>query len=127
MLACLSRDANGANFINATAPVKGEAIDISSLSTDWEIVVQVLFLTPEKRALFHVHDSDNNFATSLPGPTFNARGETKSLSPIKFVALAREFPSLRFGESKAKLRLDLVALDPGAQIRYSAFVRTPEG
>src|SRR5579859_4147289 len=101
MLACLSRDTNGASVVVATAPLKGEPIDISQLSSDWEIVIHVLFLTPEKRAVLHVLESDNNFATSLPGPTFNPCGETKSLSPVKFVVLAREFPSLRFGQPRA--------------------------
>ena len=126
MLACLSHDPKGANVIVANAPLQGEPVDISSLTTDWEIVVHILFLSPGKRALLHVHDTDNNFATSFPGPTFNPVGEPQSLTPITFAASARDYPSLRFGMAKAKLRMDLVALDPGANIRYSAFVRTPD-
>lgn len=125
MIICLSKEVSGADVVNAAGSRTGLPVDISGLGSDWEIVLHILLLTPEKRALFHIFDSQDGFATTLPGPVFNPYGEVKSIAPRKFVALSRDYPSLRFGQQGAQLRLDLMALDEGAHVRYSAFVRTP--
>jgi len=123
MVVSLTRHKGGGDAVEATGPVDGVAVDISKLGSNWEFVLHVLFLTPEKRALFQVQGSEDNFATMMPGPTFNPSGEVKSTAPRKFVAKGTDFPSLPFGKSGAKLRLSLASLDPDANVRYSAFVR----
>jgi len=126
MVVSLTRHASGGDAVEATGPLEGPGVDISGVAGDWEFVLHVLFLTPENRALFQVQGSDDDFATALPGPTFNPSGEVKSTAPRKFVASGRDFPSLPVGKSGAKLRLSLIALDAGASVRYSAFVRRIE-
>ena len=124
MVLSLSRGPDGVDIVNATSPVTGTPVDISQLGSNWEIALHVLFLSEGKRALFHVQDSDNGFATWLPGPTFNPYGEVKTNAPRKFVARSGDFPSLRFGQPDTQLRLSLVALDPDTHVRYTAFLRT---
>jgi hypothetical protein len=123
MVVSLTRSSSGGDALEATGTFTGPSVDISSLGNQWELVLHVLFLTPEKRALFHVQGSEDDFKTTLPGPTFNPSGEVKSVAPRKYVASSRDFPSLPFGKPGGKLRLNLVALDPSANVRYSAFVR----
>jgi hypothetical protein len=120
----ISRDNEGQDVINATSPVTGKPVDISSLGPNWEIALHILFLTGDQRALFHVQDSTDEFGSWYPGPTFNPYGEVKTAAPRKFVARSSDFPSLRFGQPGAQLRLSLVALDEGAHVRYTAFLRT---
>ncbi len=126
MVVSLSRDQEGQDVINATAPVTGIPVDISTLGANWEIALHVLFLTGGKRALFCVQDTDNGFGTWYPGPTFNPSGEVATNAPRKFVARSSDFPSLRFGQPNAQLRLSLAALDEGAHVRYTAFLRTTD-
>ena len=126
MVVSLTRHKSGGDAVEAMGPVDGMAVDISKLGNDWELVLHVLFLTPEKRALFQVQGSEDDFETAMPGPTFNPSGEVKSTAPRKFVAKGSDYPSLPFGKAGAKLRLSLASLDAGASVRYSAFVRTPD-
>jgi hypothetical protein len=114
------------DVVDATSPVTGKAVDISGLGPSWEIAVHILFLTELKRVLFHVQDSDDGFATWFPGPTFNPAGEVKTSAPRKYIARSTDYPSLRFGQPGAQLRLSLVALDPDTQVRYTAFLRTTD-
>jgi len=126
MVVSLTRHQSGGDAVEATGPVDGLVVDISKLGQNWEFVLHVLFLTPGKRALFQVQTSEDNFASVLPGPTFNPSGEVKSTAPRKFVAKGSDFPSLPFGKAGAKLRLSLAAVDPETNVRYSAFVRMLE-
>jgi hypothetical protein len=115
------------DVVNATEPVTGTAVDISGLGPHWEIALHILFLTELQRALFQIQDSTDGFATYLPGPAFNPSGEVKTSAPRKFLARSADFPSLRFGQPGAQLRLSLVSLDQGAHVRYTAFLRTIDG
>jgi len=123
MVVSLTRHASGGDAVESSGPLEGPGVDVSGVAGNWEFVLHVLFLTPERRALFQLQASEDDFATALPGPTFNPSGEVKSTAPRKFVAVGRDFPSLPFGRPGAKARLSLVALDANSSVRYSAFVR----
>jgi len=123
MVVSLTQHRGGGDAVEAHAPLEGPGIDISGLRGNWEFVLHVLFLTPERRALFQLQASEDDFVSALPGPTFNPSGEVQSAAPRKFVAKGSDFPSLPFGRHRAKLRLCLVALDEESNVRYSAFVR----
>lgn len=126
MVVSLTHHKSGGDAVEATGALESPSVDISKLGSNWEFVLHVLFLTPEKRALFQLQGSEDNFETVIPGPTINPSGEVKSTAPRKFVVSSRDFPSLPFGRPGAKLRLCLSALDSGANVRYSAFVRMIE-
>jgi hypothetical protein len=102
----------------------GKPVDISGLGPNWEIALHILFLSELQRALFQIQDSTDGFTTYLPGPTFNPSGEVKTSAPRKFIARSSDFPSLRFGQPGAELRLSLLSIDDGAHVRYTAFLRT---
>jgi hypothetical protein len=123
----LSSNQEGGDVVNATAPMTGKAVDISGMGPHWEIALHILFLSETRRALFHIQDSVDDFANYFPGPAFNPSGEVKTSAPRKFIARSSDFPSLRFGQPGAQLRLSLVALDEGAHVRYTAFLRTIDG
>lgn len=123
MVVSLSRNQEGADVVNATGVVTGESVDISGFGPNWEIALHILFLSETKRALFVVQDSTDGFATWLPGPVFNPCGEVQTSAPRKYLVRSADFSSLRFGQPGAQLRLNLVALDAGAQLRYTAFLR----
>jgi len=126
MVVSLTHNKSGGDAVEASGPLESASVDISKLGNNWEFVLHVLFLTPEMRAVFQVQGSLDNFASIVPGPTINPSGEVKSTAPRKFVSSSRDFPSLPFGQPGAKLRLCLAALDRGANVRYSAFVRMIE-
>ncbi len=123
MVVSLTRHQAGGDAVEASGPVDGLAVDISKLGDNWEFVLHVLFLTPERRALFQLQASEDNFASMMPGPTFNPSGGVKSTAPRKYVTKGSDYPSLPFGKAGAKLRLSLIAIDEGSSVRYSAFVR----
>jgi len=123
MVVSISRDSDGQDVINATGPASGPIVDISGLGPNWEIALHILYLTGGKRALFCIQDSTDGFATWYPGPTFNPFGEVQTNAPRKIIARSSEFPSLRFGQPGAQLRLSLVALDDGGMVRYTAFLK----
>jgi hypothetical protein len=123
----LSKNQEPGDVVNATAPMSGTPVDISGLGPHWEIAVHILFLSERQRALFQIQDSVDGFATYLPGPAFNPSGEVKTSAPRKFIARSSDFPSLRFGQPGAQLRLCLVSLDAGAHVRYTAFLRPIDG
>ncbi|GEM_PF-5293117 len=127
MVLSLSKGHEAGDVVNATAPVTGEPVDISNLGANWEIALHILFLSERQRALFQIQESVDGFATSLPGPAFNPSGEVKTSAPRKFIARSADFPSLRFGQPGAQVRLSLIAIDSGAHVRYTAFLRTIEG
>jgi len=126
MVVSLTQRKDGGDMVEATGALDGVGVDVSKLGSNWEFVLHVLFLTPEKCAVFQLQGSEDNFRTAVPGPTFNPSGEVKSTAPRRFTAHGRDFPSLPVGKAGGKLRLSLALLDADASVRYSAFVRMAE-
>ncbi|HUK54107.1 MAG TPA: hypothetical protein VL099_12530 [Candidatus Binatia bacterium] len=126
MVLSLTRNSTGGDAVEATGPLEGISVDVSKFRHPWELVLHVLFLTPENRAVFQILGSEDGFRTVIPGPTFNPSGEVQSAAPRKYVAKSSDFPSLPVGRPGAQLRLTLTALDAGASVRYSGFIRALE-
>jgi len=126
MVISLTRSQFGNDAIEAKEALEGPVVDVSKFRHPWELVVHVLFLTPEKRALFHLVGTEDDFRTPLPGPTFNPSGEVQSAAPRKYVAKSSDYPSLPLGKPNAKMRLSLASLDAGANVRFSAFLRVQD-
>ena len=126
MVISLTRNQSGNDAIEANETLEGPAVDVSKYRHPWELVLHVLFLSPEKRAVFHLLGSEDGFRTSIPGPTFNPGGGVLSTAPRKYIAKSADFPSMPLGKPNSQMRLSLAKLDPGANVRFSAFLRVED-
>lgn len=108
--------------VSKTASFTGSGIDISGITGDWTLKVQIESLTAAKQARLVFEDTINDYTGSIAGPTFSYKGElAASYDKIRSFKKA-SFPSLRLGTGSAQLRLKLAELDSGATCVYRAWL-----
>lgn len=106
-----------------TGAFVGPQVDISGITNDWTLKLQVANLTPAaKNARFVFRDSVNSFTAILDGPSFSLQGALTKSADVVLSVKAYQFPSLRFGVANALLRLDLEQLDSAATTTYHAWI-----
>jgi hypothetical protein len=102
-------------------------LDISGISGDWTIKVQVEALSdsvtsniPMVRLGFE--DTVTDYTASLAGPTIAFKGTlTKSADKVKSFK-KQDFPDLRFGTAGAQLRLKVLNLESTGSVTYRAWI-----
>lgn len=119
--------------VTKTAQFLGTGVDISGITGDWTLVVEVLALTSGANARFVFEDSNNTFTTYntdiFPGPAVSMPGTIGSTSTPtapdvkRYTFCKRDFPNLRFGVSSTTLRLNLTELTGSSpSCTYQAWV-----
>ena len=97
--------------VSKTAAFTGTGIDVSGITGDWTVKLQIESLTAAKQARFAFEDTVNDYTASLAGPTFSFKGSlTSSADKVKSFKKA-DFPSLRLGTASAQLRLKCSEMD----------------
>lgn len=108
--------------VSKTAAFTGSGIDISGITGDWTIKLQVESLTSAKNARFSFEDTVNDYTASLTGPTVSFKGALAvSYDKVKSFK-KQDFPSLRLGTGSAQLRLKLAELDGSATCVFRAWL-----
>jgi hypothetical protein len=101
--------------VTKTASFTGSGLDVSGITGDWTIKVQVEALAdgtavnvPNVR--FGLEDTVTDWTASLAGPTISFKGTlAKSFDKVKSFK-KQDFPSLRLGVASSQLRLKLLEL-----------------
>lgn len=101
-------------------------IDISGITGDWTLVLEVSALAASNVARFSFQDTVDNFSNFLDGPSVSFSGETTSQGPRRVTFQKHDFPALRFGTASAELRLSLTEIKGGSSqsVTYSAWIET---
>lgn len=119
--------------VRKTAAFDGSSIDISAITGDWTLVLEVMDqdgTSPLTR--FQFTDSVDAFTTPVAGPTasvsgtLGARGSTPAEPNTKrYTWQKRDFPSMRFGTGSAVLRLSLTLISgTSAGVTYQAWIES---
>lgn len=110
--------------VTKTASFTGSGLDISGISQDWTLKLQVESMayasgTPQCRFAFE--DTVNDYTASLAGPTVSFKGALSASADKVKSFKKQDFPDLRLGTSSAQLRLKLASFT-GDNITYRAWV-----
>jgi hypothetical protein len=108
-----------------TAAFTGAGIDISGITGDWTLKINVQSLadastTPVVRLSFE--DTVNDYTASLAGPTVSFKGALSNNADKVKSFKKQDFPDLRLGTSSAQLRLKLSNIESGGSCNYRAWL-----
>jgi len=104
-------------------PANSANIDISGITSDWTLCIQVAALSPAgAQATFQFQDSVNDFTASITGPSESVLGVLTSSNDVVLKVKKYMFPRMRFGVTSAVLRLALVDITGSASVTYSAWI-----
>jgi hypothetical protein len=126
----------GVQTVTATGAITPTAgVDISAMTGDATVWVDILSLTAGKTARIQLEDSVNAFTASVPLGVFDVTGQigqggttytAGALNPTTQKQSLRKYqlPSNRFGTSSAVLRLNVTAIDSSASLSFSAWIES---
>jgi hypothetical protein len=104
--------------IQKTAVFTGSGVDISGITADWTIKLQVSQLTAGSIARFVFEESVDGFTTTFGGPTWEFKGDIEStFDKVKSIK-KQDFPGLVFGTSGGKIRLHLTELTASSSVTF---------
>lgn len=109
-----------------TGAFAGTPIDISGITGNWTLKLQVAALSDSGSATpvcrFAFEDSVNSFTASLAGPTVSFQGALTNVADRVTSFKQQDFPDLRTGVSGALLRLHLTNLENTGSVTYHAWL-----
>lgn len=109
-----------------TASFTGTGIDISGITGDWTLKINVSSMsdsgssTPQVRFAFE--DTVNDYTASLAGPTVSFKGALTNVADKVKSFKKQDFPDLRLGTASAQLRLKLSNIESGGSVTYRAWL-----
>ena len=133
-MATITALTTGVQTVTSTGAVTPTAgVDISGMTGDATVCIEVISLTAGKTARVQLEDSVNGFTASLPLDVFNFVGQegqggtsytagaynptTEKLSVRKY-----QLPNNRFGVTSALLRLNVTAIDGSSSLSLNAWI-----
>lgn len=108
--------------VTKTASFIGSGIDVSGITGDWTLKLQVESLTDQKLMRLAFEDTVNDYTASLAGPTISFKGALASSYDKVKSFKKQDFPGLRLGTASAQLRANLTALDSAAIVVFRAWL-----
>jgi len=124
----------GVQTVTATGAITPTAgADISGMTGDVTLCLEVLSLTAAKTARIQIEDSVNGFTASIPAYVFDVSGQigpggtsytAGALNPCTTKQSLRKYqlPNVRFGTASAVLRLNVTAIDASASLSLNAWL-----
>lgn len=110
-----------------TTSAVSSGVDISGITGDWTIKLQVESLvdsvaatTPQVRFAFE--DTVTDYTASLAGPTMSFKGSLSNNADKVKSWKKQDFPDLRAGVALAQLRLRLSNIETGGTVIYHAWM-----
>ena len=89
-------------------------VDISGLSDDWTVFVEIEALSSASgtpTAVIHFQDVEAaDFTSPRAGPTFAVTGTIPSVAPKRYSFSKRDFPHLPVGDTNGKIRIQVPRL-----------------
>ncbi len=110
-------------YVTKTAAFVGSTVDISGITGDWTLKLQVGALSAGIDARFVFEDSVNDFTASLAGPAFNFLGELDLAQDRVKSIKKQDFHGLRLGTVSAVLHLNLSKMGVGS-VSYHAWIES---
>jgi hypothetical protein len=126
----------GLQTVTATGAVTPTAgVDISGMTGNFTICVEVISMTAAKTARIQIEDSVNAFTASLPLYEFNVTGQigqggtsytAGAYNPTtqKFSVEKQQLPNNRFGTASALARVNVIAIDSSASLSLNAWIES---
>jgi hypothetical protein len=112
-------------LVSKSATFAGSGVDVSGITGDWTLKIQVASLTAGKNVRFQFTDSADNFSSDkVAGPTSSFAGEITASADHVRSWKKQDFPHLRMGVASAKLRLEVSGIDSAATVSYSAWIES---
>ena len=108
--------------VSKTAAFTGTGVDVSGITGDWTIKLQIESLTTAKNVRFAFEDTVNDYTASIAGPTFSFKGGLSAASDKVKSFKKADFPSLRLGTGSAQLRLTCSEMDASCTGVWRAWV-----
>lgn len=106
-----------------TGAHQSAGVDVSGLTGDWTLKLQVLSLTAAKHARIVFEESVDNFTTVFPVAEFNFLGPYQDPNGSQVSFKKRDAAGgSKFGVASGKVRLNLIQIDGSATIVYNAGV-----
>jgi hypothetical protein len=113
----------GVQTVSATGAVTPTTgLDISGISGDFTIFLEVTGMTAGKTARIQFEDSVNAFTASVPVAVINVTGALTSAASQVFDIRKYQLPNNRFGVTSAVLRVNVTAIDSGSSLSLHAWI-----
>jgi hypothetical protein len=113
----------GVQTVSATGAVTPTTgLDISGISGEVTICLEVTSMTAGKTARIQFEDSVNAFTASIPLAAFNVTGAIAPAASQVFNVRKYQIPNNRFGVTSAVLRVNVTAIDAGASLSLHAWI-----
>jgi hypothetical protein len=110
------------DLVTKTAAFTGTGVDVSALTGDWTLKVQVESLTNQKAARLVFEDTVNDFTASVAVAVFAFLGGLeKTYDKVKSFKKA-DLPGARVGVTNGKMRLNVGLIDGSASVKYRAWI-----
>lgn len=113
--------------VTKTAAFTGSGVDVSGITGDWTLKLQVEALSDAVSSTipvvrFGFEDTVNDYTAAIVGPTISFKGTiAKSYDKVKSFK-KQDFPDLRLGVASAQLRLKLLNIESGGSCTYRAWL-----
>ena len=110
-----------------TAAFTGSGIDVSGITGDWTLKLQVEALADSTAVnvpavRFGFEDTVTDYTASIVGPTISFKGTlAKSYDKVKSFK-KQDFPDLRVGIANAHLALSVTDIESGGSVTYRAWL-----
>jgi len=126
----------GLQTVTATGAITPTAgADISAMTGDVTVCVEVVSMTAAKTARIQLEDSVNGFTASVPVAVFDVIGQlgqggtsytAGAYNPTtqKFTLRKYQLANNRFGTASAVLRLNVTAIDSASSLSLNAWIET---
>jgi hypothetical protein len=122
-MATLTDITTSVQTVTATGPVTPTTgLDISGVSGDATVVVEVSGLTAGKTARIQLEDTVNAFTAATALAVINVTGQIDGRSSDRYTWRKYQLPNNVFGSASAKLRANVTALDAGATLSLHAWL-----
>ncbi len=113
--------------VTKTAAFLGAGVDISAITGDWTLVLEILAQNAGDVTRFAFETSNNSFTTYntdiFSGPTVSVSGEIDKAQQKRYTFQKRDFPAAEFGVTSTSLRLNLMSFTGSSKsVTYQAWV-----
>ncbi len=109
--------------VTRTSAANGSSVDISGITGDWTLVLEVLAQNSGNVSRFIFQDSVDAFTNNIGGAAVSVAEATANANPRRFTFTKKDFPSLRFGVASAGLRLALAEITGSSKsVTYQAWI-----
>jgi len=115
---------NGVQTVSAAGPLA--SVSVSQISGDWTAFSEVVSLTAGMNAHFQIEQSIDGFTTSQPVLEVDTAGAVskeadKVCSVRKYELAGNDY----IGVLNARLRVNVLSIDPGCTLAVRAWLTTP--